>query len=74
MNQVIMMPSIQDYEPKYKQACFNCKHLSVIISLMGDYWCSKNYRFFCIDDLSNVCDDFTFDDIALAEKEEKVWG
>jgi len=41
---------------------------------MGDYWCSKNYRFFCIDDLSNVCDDFTFDDIALAEKEEKVWG
>lgn len=54
--------------------CVNCKYLNPIISLMGDYWCSKNDRFFCIDDLSNVCDDFVFDDIVLAEKEEKVWG
>lgn len=58
----------------YKQACFNCKYLKVIISIMGDYWCSKNDRFLYIDGLSNICDDFVFDDIALAEKEEKVWG
>ena len=40
---------------------------------MGDYWCSKNDIFFCIDDLSNVCDSFTFDVVSLTEKENKVW-
>lgn len=53
--------------------CHNCKFLNPIISLMGDYWCSKNDRFFCIDDLFNVCDSFTFDVVSLTEKEDKVW-
>ena len=56
-----------------EKRCGNCKYLKPIISLMGDYWCSKNDIFFCIDDLSNVCDSFTFDVVSLTEKENKVW-
>jgi len=56
-----------------EKRCGNCKYLKPIISLMGDYYCFKNYRFFCIDDLSNVCDSFIFDELTLEMKEKRVW-
>lgn len=56
-----------------EKRCGNCKYLKPIISLMGDYWCSKNDRFFCIDDLSNACDSFIFDELTLEMKEKRVW-
>lgn len=57
-----------------KRNCGKCKHLSVIVSQTGDYWCCiKNKYYISSSDFISNCKDFKLDTLTLREKEEKVW-
>ena len=56
-----------------KRNCRNCKHLSVIVSQISDYYCSMKNEYLSFSDFKDECIEFEKDELSLREKENKVW-